>query len=366
MIVMKYPAFQLRNLAPYQPLRIASSTGLQRRRSRLPLLQRPILTDPALRQDAPTSIPHETSFCFGPEGLRPGWGLLLFTALFAALLATGGALAHHLRLASPRHTVPREQSPSGLFIGEAILFTATTLATGIMSRMERRPFTAYGIGGTRKLPHFLAGLAWGVGFLSLLVFTLRLTGLLVFNARLLSGVAILRFGALWLAGFLLVAGVEETLLRGYLQATLTRGLTGIFGSLEVAHASAWGFWTAAVLLSVLFGATHRSNPGESPLGLLSATLAGLVFCLSLRRTGSLWWAIGFHATWDWGQSFLYGVADSGAMVQFHLFATHPAGKPLLSGGTTGPEGSLFILPILGFVALVIQLTLARLPTRSSS
>ena len=37
----------------------------------------------------------------------------------------------------------------------------------------------------------------------------------------------------------------------------------------------------------------------------------MVFCLSLWRTGSLWWAVGFHAAWDWAQSFLYGVVWNG-------------------------------------------------------
>jgi hypothetical protein len=74
---------------------------------------------------------------------------------------------------------------------------------------------------------------------------------------------------------------------------------------------------------------------------VAAGLAGLVFCFALYRTGSLWWAIGIHAAWDWSQSFLYGVADSGLMAEGHLFATHPVGKPILSGGLTGPEGSVF-------------------------
>jgi hypothetical protein len=85
----------------------------------------------------------------------------------------------------------------------------------------------------------------------------------------------------------------------------------------------------------------------------------MMFCLVLWRTGSLWWAIGFHTTWDWGQSFLYGVADSGIMVQHHLLATHPVGKPLLSGGTTGPEGSIVILPIIILIVAVIVFTLPR-------
>jgi membrane protease YdiL (CAAX protease family) len=112
-------------------------------------------------------------------------------------------------------------------------------------------------------------------------------------------------------------------------------------------------------LSILFGFGHKSNPGESPIGLLGAGLAAMVFCFSLWRTGSLWWAIGFHAAWDWSQSFLYGVADSGMMAQHHLLATHPTGKPILSGGATGPEGSIFVLAILAIITLVILMTLPR-------
>jgi hypothetical protein len=85
----------------------------------------------------------------------------------------------------------------------------------------------------------------------------------------------------------------------------------------------------------------------------------MVFCLSLWRTGSLWWAVGFHAAWDWAQSFLYGVADSGMMTQHHLLATHAVGKPILSGGATGPEGSIFIVAILVVATLIILLTLPR-------
>jgi hypothetical protein len=102
---------------------------------------------------------------------------------------------------------------------------------------------------------------------------------------------------------------------------------------------------------------HHTNAGESPIGLLSAGLVSIVFCLSLWRTGSLWWAIGFHAAWDWSESFLYGVSDSGVLIQNHLFNTHPDGRPIFSGGLTGPEGSVFVLLILALTAAVILLTL---------
>lgn len=178
------------------------------------------------------------------------------------------------------------------------------------------------------------------------------------DSRLLFGNDIVRYGAIWLLGFVLVGLFEEYLTRGYVQYTLTRGLAGLYEWIfKTRHSVALGFWTAALLMSLLFGLGHGSNPGESPIGLLSAGLAGFVFCFSLWRTGSLWWAIGFHATWDWSQSFLYGVADSGMMVQHHLLATHAVGKPILSGGTTGPEGSVFILAIFVLIALIIFFTL---------
>jgi uncharacterized protein len=292
----------------------------------------------------------------GADGLRAGWSLLIFIALMAALLKGVNVIGKLIHLGASNANV----TPSFMLIGEALPFLATLLATWIMSKIERRPNSVYGLGGQRKLPHFLAGLAWGVSFLSLLVFTLWKTGLLIIDGRLLFGGDVLRYGALWLVGFLLVGLLEEYLTRGYLQYTLTRGLAAIYQwAFKTRHSQALGFWTAAAIFSLLFGFGHGKNPGESPIGLLAAGLAAMVFCLSLWRTGSLWWAIGFHTSWDWAQSYLYGVADSGLMVQHHLLATHPAGKPIYSGGATGPEGSLFILAILALISVIIIFTLPR-------
>ena len=321
-------------------------------------------------------------------------GLLLYFVLLAALMAGGIFLVnpphHHAAPAQPnaaaqfapqssQSSAPVFLPPKAILLGDGMTSLSVLIAAWLMAKIERRPTSAYGLGGRRRLPNFLSGLAWGVALLSLLVFTLRACGLLAFDARLLFGASALRFGAVWFAGFLLVGLFEETFFRGYLQFTLARGINGTYNwlrsfgphatecgetasraaNLQTATQSAPGFWTAALLLSFGFGFTHRTNAGESPIGLVAAALIAVVFCLSLWRTGSLWWAIGFHAAWDWAQSFLYGVADSGVVAQGHLFATHPVGRALISGGLTGPEGSLFILPIVALTAAVIVLTLPR-------
>ena len=298
----------------------------------------------------------------GADGLRAGWGLLIFIAMFFALAYSLNVAAHKF-LAVPKDPKSMSEAmgkPRFLLIGESLQFLSVLLLTWIMSKIERRPASVYGFGGTRRFRHFFAGLGWGVTCLSLLVLTLWKTGFLVIDRRLLFGSDVLRYGAIWLLGFLVVGLFEEYVTRGYVQYTLTRGLAGFYRwAFKTRHSAALGFWTSALIWSFLFGFSHKSNPGESPVGLFSAGLVGLVFCLSLWRTGSLWWAIGVHASWDWGQSFLYGVADSGLMIQHRLLATHPVGKPVLSGGTTGPEGSIFILAILMLLSLIVVFTLPR-------
>jgi uncharacterized protein len=329
-----------------------------------PVPSTPVPSTPVPPPLIPPSQPSTLHKIFiGKDGLRAGWSLLIFIAIFAAIIFCVRVIGHKLYPPAPKGANPGPETsatPRFLFIAESTPFVVTVLVTWIMSKIERRPNSVYGFGDSRKLAHFLAGLAWGVTCLSILVLTLWKTGLLVFDGRLLFGSDIVRYGAIWLLGFFLVGLLEEYLTRGYVQYTLTRGLAGIYQwAFQTRHSKALGFWTAAVIVSILFGLGHSSNPGESPIGLLSAGLAGMVFCFSLWRTGSLWFAIGLHTSWDWGQSFLYGVADSGMMAQHHLLATHAVGKPILSGGATGPEGSIFILAILALFTLIIVFTVPR-------
>ena len=137
-----------------------------------------------------------------------------------------------------------------------------------------------------------------------------------------------------------VGAFEEMIFRGYLQWTLGRGIT---------------FWGASLLLAILFGAAHGSNPGESHIGLVSAAMFGLVFSLSIWYTRSLWWAIGFHTAWNWGMTFFYGTPNSGLLAVGHFLSIEPRGAVVMSGGSTGPEGSVLMLPILLLVAFVIYL-----------
>lgn len=306
------------------------------------------------------STPHNrSSIFFGPDGLRAGWSLLIAFFLFAVLSVSINAALRGTHLV-PGRAVAATPGPLAIFVSEAALFLAIALVTWVMSKIEGRPLSVYGLGGKRKISRLLYGIVIGLTAISLLVFVLLKAGLLVIDGRLLYGTDVARYLLLWIPGFLAIGFFEEYLFRGYLQYTLSRSLSGLAQFLPGKpdpHTA--GFWVAAFIVSFGFGAVHGSNPGESPAGLICAGAASLVFCFSLWRTGSLWWAVGLHAAWDYGQSVLFGVSDSGALFDHRLLKTHPVGDPLLSGGATGPEGSIFCLIPLLLMVGIIHLTQPR-------
>jgi membrane protease YdiL (CAAX protease family) len=296
----------------------------------------------------------------GQDGLRPVWSLLLFLILAFAIVNVAGILVAPLVHAdSHAITIPR------ILFSDGIDVIALTLAAFIVSRVERRPFAAYGLNGSRLIKNLTQGLITGLVALSLLIGCLRAANLLTFDAVSLHGPQALISGIQWAGAFLIVGLFEEFFFRGFLQYTVARIFARITRRISPTspYTSQIGFALAALLLSgIYFAKVHTGNHGETAVGILAVGIAGLTFAFSLWRTGSLWWAIGFHAAWDWAQSFLYGVADSGGMIQGHFLAAHPTGPAILSGGATGPEGSIFVIPTLLLVALLVHQTHPKLGT----
>jgi membrane protease YdiL (CAAX protease family) len=289
-----------------------------------------------------SSAPPDTIFR-GPNGIRAGWRVLIFLALMVIVtlvLMTPFVVLRALRGgAGPQVSIGiGGLTPGALAITEGSLFLITAISALIMARIEHRKFGLYGLPARHAFgKDFWIGTVVGFSAISaclLGIYALHgfhLTGLAIHGSTIASATAA------WAATFVLVGLAEEFSFRGYLQFTLTTGI---------------GFWPAAILLSALFGLAHASNPGESKAGLLSVVLFGLLFCLILRRRGNLWWAVGFHAGWDWGQTFFYGVPDSGLSPYHNLFGSAFSGSRWLTGGSVGPEASIFTPIVLGMVVIL--------------
>jgi hypothetical protein len=274
--------------------------------------------------------------------IRAGWRLALAIAIFLALLtAISGAIA----------LVPRARgwafggSPVGLFFSEGMLAVALVLTVSVMTRIEQRSWADYGLPRSAVFgKRFWQGVPYGFAMLSVLMGVMAASGAFSFGGRALTGGDAVRYGLLYLAGFTLVAFFEEFSFRGYMQATLASGI---------------GFWPAAVLLAVVFGALHLGNKGEAKFGAAMAGAFGLLAAFTLWRTGNLWFAIGMHGAWDWGESFFYGVPDSGVVLKGHLMNASFHGPAWLTGGTVGPEGSVLVAAVLLLAAIGIHCIFPR-------
>ena len=353
-------------------------------------------TGPTLENTPPLHHPRQFGFLefafIGPHGLRAGWSVLLAYCLFYPFRILIGTLFFTANLVSDNSGY----TAASMFLMELIPFLAMLAAAAIVALIEHRRIMDYNLAGSRRPLNFISGLVTGFVALSALIGALHWGGWLHFGPAALSGFNIFRYAALWGSTFLLVGAVEEGMFRCYLQFTLTRGInfwwalaaefalcsylilfnrgSGTWGVYAVAllglfpclilhqrNTARSAFWQAAWVTSTAFGLIHTSNNGENWIGIFAAAGIGFAFCVSVRVTGSAWWAIGCHAAWDWTETYFYGTADSGIPARGHFLTTTPAGNPLLSGGADGPEGSLLVLgAILLLIALLLCLHGRRL------
>ncbi len=275
------------------------------------------------------------SIFVGPGGVRAGWRFLFFVAISLAL-GTGFEL---LILKVLHYKPATEWTAPEFFLDEtlgSLGIVSTLIAAALLKKLENKSFTDYGLPFRRLFGgQFRAGLLWGFLAVTLLVGLIALGGGVAVSGLALHGAALLRSALLWGIAWLLVGLSEEFVFRGYPQAVLTDGM---------------GFWPAAVVLALVFGALHFFfKPNETVLDGASVTLIGFFLALTLRRTGSLSFAIGFHAAFDYAALTLYGAPNSGnggKPIADHLLATSFHGPAWLTGGTCGLEASaLVFVPI---------------------
>lgn len=100
---------------------------------------------------------------FGSEGLRAGWSLLLFFVLVSVLIYAVGFV---IPMTKP---LPGPQRPMALIRTDGMLLVVFAAASFLVSLVERRAFARYGLRREHAVRDLLAGLAWGVAMLSLLV-----------------------------------------------------------------------------------------------------------------------------------------------------------------------------------------------------
>jgi membrane protease YdiL (CAAX protease family) len=286
------------------------------------------------------------SIFIGRDGVRAGWRFLLFWLLAPVLIKSAfWALSRMGYQEMEGWTAP------GFIVEGTITFLGALVAAAAMARWEGRRLTDFGFAPHRRLALFGEGVAWGlIGSVVIVVLIWALGGV-QFHGLALHGRELVASALLWWVGWMLLALFEELIYRGYSLVTLARGM---------------GFWPAAVLLSAIFGGLHFFlKPMESWIDGVSVGLYGLFLSLTVRRTGSLWFAIGFHAMSDYADMVIFAEPNSGNKgmpLPGHLLDITFTGPSWLTGGPCGTEASALVFLILAGLFLLF---LRRFPKSST-
>lgn len=145
--------------------------------------------------------------------------------------------------------------------------------------------------------------------------------------------------------WIIVAVVEEGLVRGYIQGLIKES---------------FGTNVSILFSSLLFASIHLFNTGstESLLPMLCLFLDGLFFAMIREMTGKLWLPISAHFIWNFLQSALGFAVSGGESGAPALVQVQPTGDTMLSGGAFGAEGSYLTASIL-LITLIIAWRIYR-------
>ena len=278
---------------------------------------------------------------FGPYGLRSGWRLLIFNAILFVLTEAGALMAR--RIYGPSEP---EWTAQIFLIARVASLLIALVSVWAMTKIERRSFAQYGFsreGAFGKL--FWEGSLWGILSISAVVLLISISGGYFLGRISLQGGEILLYTILWALAFLIASLFEELVFRGYELFTLATGIR---------------FWPAAIILSAVFGfyLHYFMKPNETWVDGLSVSLIALFFCVTVRRTGNLWFAIGWHFAFNFGSLFLFGfpnTGNKGLPLPKHFFDSKIQGPQWLTGGPMGAEASMFIFPVILILFLAFHL-----------
>ena len=229
------------------------------------------------------------------------FGSAVWTCILAYLLIfIGQLLGEFVLLASGAY-----KTDFGATAGLYFLFGGIWLVLFLNALIKKnRPlFKAYGIGckGNNAL-NLLIGYLIGIGMNGLAILLAWMHGdIKMYFDRF----ELIPFLILFAAVFVQSAA-EELVCRGFIYQRVLRTYRN-------------KFWLAVIINSVFFGLIHLGNDGVTVMAIVDLIVTGLLFSAMVYYFDSLWMAMAVHAGWNFTQSILAGLPNSGNVVPYSVF-----------------------------------------------
>jgi len=231
-------------------------------------------------------------------------------------------------------------SAANTALDEAENLIVALIATAIFALYEHRRVDSYGLPvrqalGTRTWEGVAVGavMAGGVALGMYLLGGMHVDGLAT------SGSALALSALAWLGANICVGLAEELWFRSYLLQTLWKSI---------------GFWPASIVIALFFAADHYFfKAGENVWDVITLVSLSLLMCYSVLRSGTLWFAVGFHVAFDYMQLFVIGSPNGDRVPQGRLLDVGFHGADWLTGGVLGTEASFLMYPLIALAWLYV-------------
>lgn len=96
----------------------------------------------------------------------------------------------------------------------------------------------------------------------------------------------------------------------------------------------------------LFAVLHLMNRGVTALSVLNIFLVGLLFSMCVYYFNSFWMVAAIHTSWNFTQSILLGLPNSGSVAPFSIFKLEGAADSLAYNVGFGIEGTALVGVVL--------------------
>jgi len=280
-----------------------------------------------------------TQLVLGPDRLlQPIWrAALYFLLTFVALpfLFDPGVEAifrwMHMRVAL---------TPGLIALSEGESFLAALIATGLFAWYEGRRIDSYGMPIREALsPRVWEGVLAGVVIAGGVALGMILLGGMQVHGVALGGGMLAHFALAWLATMVLVGVAEEFWFRAYFLQTLWKAI---------------GFWPASLIIAAVFAGIHYFfKRGENVWDVITLVWFSLLISYSVLKTGTLWFAVGLHISFDYMQFFVIGTPNGAMIPQGRLLDVSFNGPAWLTGGVLGTEASFLMYPLLALLTVYV-------------
>src|SRR5579872_6797482 len=225
-------------------------------------------------------------------------GFLLFLLFAVVSQLLGGVL--QWAFVEKLHVIgdSNEWRPEAFIWFEGLSAAAAIIAAWLIGLIGPRSFKSLGYAPRGGLRDLALGSLYGLAAVVLLVSGIAVLGGFSPAHLMLNGSQLATYAIGWLIAMFGIGISEETQFRS--AGLLTLG-------------DAIGFWPASIGLSLLFAGLHYfgKGPTENLADAFSVGLLGLFMCFTVARTGAIWFAVGFHALFDYAALYIFGAPNSG-------------------------------------------------------